>query len=150
MFKSIVVPVDGSDYAAKAVAVASEFVEKHEAKLTLLHVMHRHGSARVPPGFTEYAKLEHLEVTEHDFFMALSAQILNKAERRMQELGVAPSAKETLVGDPGHMIAEYANEHGADLIVMGCRGLSDLKGLLLGSVSHKVSHLANCACMLVK
>ena len=37
-----------------------------------------------------------------------------------------------------------------DMIVMGRRGLSDLQGLLMGSVSHKVSHLADCACLTVK
>ena len=72
MFKSIVVPVDGSAYADKAISTASEFAANNKAELTLVHVMHRHGSARVPPGFKEYAKLEHLEVTEQDFFQALS------------------------------------------------------------------------------
>ena len=37
-----------------------------------------------------------------------------------------------------------------DLIVMGRRGLGDLGGLLMGSVSHKVCHLADCACLTVK
>ena len=63
---------------------------------------------------------------------------MNQAEQKVLEQDIVPSAKVTLVGDPGHMIADFANEHAADLIVMGCRGLSDLKGLLLGSVSHKV------------
>ena len=47
-------------------------------------------------------------------------------------------------------IAGLAQDRKADAIVMGSRGLSDIKGLFLGSVSHKVSHLAECTCITVK
>ena len=53
-------------------------------------------------------------------------------------------------GDPADQIVRAAARHGADLIVMGRRGYGDLKGLLLGSVSHKVCRLADCACLTVK
>jgi nucleotide-binding universal stress UspA family protein len=53
-------------------------------------------------------------------------------------------------GDPGKEILRYAEEETANLIVMGSRGLSDLQGLLMGSVSHKVSHLSPCSCITVK
>ena len=47
------------------------------------------------------------------------------------------------------MIAGYAKANAIDLIVMGRRGLGAIGGLLLGSVSHKVTQLAPCACMTV-
>ena len=53
-------------------------------------------------------------------------------------------------GDPVKGILQAAEQAKANLIVMGCRGLSDLKGLLMGSVSHKVSQLAPCTCVTVK
>ena len=53
-------------------------------------------------------------------------------------------------GDPARCILDCATRDNADLVVLGSRGLSDLKGLLLGSVSHKVSQLAECTCMTVK
>ena len=53
-------------------------------------------------------------------------------------------------GDPASAILAVAKEADADLIVMGRRGLGDLAGLLLGSVSQKVTHLAECACLTVR
>jgi nucleotide-binding universal stress UspA family protein len=53
-------------------------------------------------------------------------------------------------GDPADQIVHAAERHHADLIVMGRRGHGDLKGLLLGSVSHKVCQLADTACLTVK
>ena len=55
-----------------------------------------------------------------------------------------------VLGDPAGEILERAAQIGADMIVMGSRGLSDLKGLLVGSVSHKVNHLADCTCITVR
>ena len=52
-------------------------------------------------------------------------------------------------GDPAGVLVDYAKAHAIDLIVMGRRGLGDLGGLLLGSVSHKVAQLASCACLTV-
>ncbi len=53
-------------------------------------------------------------------------------------------------GDAARQILECAKRQNADLIIVGSRGLSDLKGLLMGSVSHKVSELAKCTCITVK
>ena len=53
-------------------------------------------------------------------------------------------------GEPATAVLPAAQDEAADLIVMGRRGLGDLAGLLLGSVSHKVSHLAACACLTVR
>ncbi|HUO45666.1 MAG TPA: universal stress protein [Acidimicrobiia bacterium] len=53
-------------------------------------------------------------------------------------------------GDPAATIVRLAKEVGADLIVMGSRGLGSVAGLLLGSVSHKVGHAAPCAVLTVR
>ena len=53
-------------------------------------------------------------------------------------------------GDPASTILRVAKGLDADMIVLGSRGLGDAKGLLLGSVSHKVAHFAECTCVSVK
>ena len=54
------------------------------------------------------------------------------------------------VGHPAESIVAYAKAEEADLIVMGRRGLGSVSGLLMGSVSHKVAHLSECACMTIR
>ena len=69
---------------------------------------------------------------------------------RAPEKGRSDRSHGLAAGDPAKEILNIANEEHADIIVMGRRGLGDLAGLLLGSVSHKVAHLAECACLTVK
>ena len=54
-----------------------------------------------------------------------------------------------LKGDPAHQILDYAKDHGQELIIIGSRGLSGVKGVMLGSVSHKVSQLSSCPVLIV-
>ena len=50
-------------------------------------------------------------------------------------------------GNPADQIIDYSNNNDVDMIVIGRRGLSDMASLFLGSVSHKVTQLAPCACL---
>ncbi len=82
--------------------------------------------------------------------VTLGAQILEGATVLARQRG-APDVKTlTADGDPAASILECAERERVDAIVMGTRGLSDLAGLLLGSVSHKVGHLADCTCITVR
>ena len=77
-------------------------------------------------------------------------ELLRRAEARAREAGGGTVSTALEVGDPASAIAEYAKANAVDLIVMGRRGLGAIGGLLLGSVSHKVTQLAPCACMTVR
>jgi nucleotide-binding universal stress UspA family protein len=52
-------------------------------------------------------------------------------------------------GQPARTIVAFAKEHGSDLIVVGSRGLGSVEGFLVGSVSHKVTGLADCPVLVV-
>lgn len=150
MTRKILVPVDGSGHAERAVERASELALKLGADLLILHAMQRVGSARVPEGLERYAEIEHIEITERDVMNKVANDIVNAAVGRAREHGVAGAAGHVVVGDPAKSIVDFAKANDVALIVMGRRGLGDLQGLLFGSVSHKVLQLADCDCLTVK
>ena len=149
MLKHIVVPVDGSDQAKRAVASAAELSQLAGAKLTLINVIAKHAHSYLPDNLRSFDEVEHVAYTEEDQLMSVSAAILRDAAAMIDQSTVVYETA-VLHGHAAHEIVAFANRNDADLIVMGSRGLSDLKGLLLGSVSHRVSQMADCAVMLVK
>ncbi len=150
MIERLLVPVDGSDHANRAVDLAGDLATKYAARVTLLHVMTEVGSTRVPEGLGNLHNIEHVTVTERDLLLSVANEVLEAASKRISDQGVAKIEKEIRVGDPAQSIIDLVRQHNFDLIIMGSRGLGDLKGLLLGSVSHKVAQMTECACLTVK
>lgn len=140
MFDRILVPVDGSDYSFRAVKAASSIAEKYRSQVTLLYVVD------VPARNPLYSP----ELT------AFPERVIDDLEREGKNVLVKAAAefKETKVYDlvrVGHPAGEILTEagNGYDLIVIGSRGLGELKGFLLGSVSDRVSHHARCPVMII-
>ncbi len=81
---------------------------------------------------------------------AVGEAVLEHAEHLAQDKGA--SRVETMMepGDAAGTILEVARRVEADMVVVGSRGLGELKGLLMGSVSHKISHMAPCTVITVK
>lgn len=174
MFNTIVVASDGSSHARKAVQIASDMAKRYEAKLVLLHVL---GAGPVPESLVRMADIEHLtdpvrprssnvaniqaslavsesgaDTREHQdrVRQAVAEKVLDEAKRTARAAGVSDISVETAHGDAADQILECAKRVSADLIVMGSRGLSDIKGLLMGSVSHKVCQRSDCSCITIK
>jgi len=139
----ILVPVDGSENSKRAAAFAAGMAGGADgARVTLLQVI-----VPVEKYLKFYADLPMPQVED---------DLKQYAEESIAEAAHAFTAKDLPVesdivyGDPGEAIAKYAADHGFDQIVMGTRGMGDLKGLILGSVSHQVIHFAKCPVTLVK
>ena len=132
MFKKILVAVDGSEYSRQAVPTAIEVAKKFEAEVFVLHVNeHDLGRAAAYPRETE----------------AEATQIATAAVQMISDAGITAygEVRVAFLGQAANEIVATAEIHGADLIVMGSRGLSDIAGLFLGSVTHKVIKLAKVA-----
>lgn len=85
-----------------------------------------------------------------DVLEGVGGQILDKARAVIESKGVKNVSVSIDDGDPADKIVACADRESADAIIMGNRGYSDLAGLFLGSVSHKVSHRCSCTCITVK
>jgi nucleotide-binding universal stress UspA family protein len=146
MSKNILVPVDGSEHSKKALEFACELANKFDGKLHLVHVaqaLHQDktlvlGAAAV----TIHASREELE--------KVGRKVIDAAKQLAAHHGCGDVGAEVMTGDPAKMILKAATDQKADMIVMGSRGLSDISGLMFGSVSHKVNHLAPCTCISVR
>lgn len=88
--------------------------------------------------------------TEGRIRWALGKRLMSDASASAKVKGIQTVRTITRAGDPAKEILSVASEEQADVIVMGRRGLGDLAGLLLGSVSRRVTQRAGCACLTVK
>ena len=147
MFKVILVPIDGSDHAEKAVSVAADLAGKYDAELHIMTVME---STALPNGLHRFAEAEHITGGEAQIATYISDRFLDRAREVAKEEGAKSIETMVVMGDVQEKILEYAEKIGADLIVLGSRGLSDLKGLMLGSVSHKIANSAHCTVITVR
>jgi len=148
--KVILHPTDGSKNADKALALACDLALAKQARLLILHVQRRHGGDQIPPDLVDYARWEGIQETEAELMRSAAKSIGERAEKNARGHGVKLIETIVVEGDPARKIGEIAKDRNVDMIVMGSRGLGDLQGLLLGSVSHKVASSTPCTCTIVR
>ena len=147
MLNKILVAVDGSKHSMRALEFASELAKKFDAALLVLSVYRHYSAAESSHSLVKTRE----DIVPSDIALSRLAQdYVDEAVERARELGAANVKGKVKRGQPSRTIVETAKEREADAIVMGSRGLGDIGGLLLGSVSHKVSSLAECTCITVK
>ncbi|WP_342238557.1 universal stress protein [Inquilinus sp. OTU3971] len=146
----ILCATDGSEHARKALEFAADLARQKSGKLLVMHVQQVHGSSLMSPGLEELDRVEHIRVTEADMLRGMAERIAEQDARYARERGASSVEPLVAEGDPAGRIIEAAKDRGVTMIVIGSRGLGDLQGLLLGSVSHKVAHLAPCTCVIVR
>ena len=144
MFEKILVPLDGSEHSIYALEKAIQIARKFDGKITLLHAYTPH-VVYLPE---EYA---HAEATPEtvEISREAGANILKEAKNKV-ETEFVQSEILLAMGRAVETIVEAAENGKFDLIVVGARGLSPMKELLLGSVSHGVTLNARCPVLVVK
>jgi nucleotide-binding universal stress UspA family protein len=145
VFRSIVVGTDGSETARKAVEAAVELALLSGATLELVSAYEPVGGQELREEARQVPPDVHWMVNRRGDVDAT----LDHAAERARDAGVTAQtyARE---GDPADAILDVAEELGADLIVVGNKGMTGAKRFLLGSVPNKVSHHAPCAVMIIR
>jgi len=137
--KKILLAVDGSDHSMKAAEYAVEVAKLTQGEILVLHC---HRPFPISPGepYFEMAVAEIQDGTHRilDPFIAL-----------LKKSGV-PFSDQIEEGRAGDVIPKVADIEACDVIVMGSRGRSELKGLVLGSVTHRVLRTAPCPVLVVR
>ena len=160
MIHHVLVPTDGSENAERAVRFSAQVADRrHEAEVTVIYV-----HLRVQPVSQERASVQvpgepHHEVplfqNETDSEELVHAQeIVDGAVAEIKSLVTSPDVTVTgrvVVDDRvDEGVLKVADEIKADIIVMGTRGLSPLRGAIMGSVSHAMIEKATCPVLIVK
>ncbi len=135
--KTVVVPIDFSDDAFAALSTAREVA--HES--TALHVLHVLPILEPAEPGIMWHTVDDAGRRQH----ATEALGEELAKRGFGELTVA-----IRFGDPGHEIADYAEEVKAALVVVSSHGRSSWQRLLIGSVADRVVRLARCPVLLIR
>jgi nucleotide-binding universal stress UspA family protein len=175
MFKKILCSIDGSVQSNKALILAIDLTKKFDALLIILHVLHRSENIDALQQFAEveglakHVNTETKRLLSRDDRIDLAAgsafqdseissrllvevgqHILDGARGHAEQKGLKNVNARLNSGDPADSILRCIDEDNIDCVVMGSRGLSKIKGLFRGSVSHKVANHAPCTCITVK
>ncbi len=151
MAKTFVVAVDGSKQGWKALDMATVQAQASSADLIVAHIV---PFESMPEALETWAEIEGMTRDEMRARFhqkrALGDHIVEEAQKRAKAAGITSVRARVVEGNVARELVELAADVDADMIFLGSRGLSDLQGLLLGSVSHKVAHTAPCSCVIVR
>ena len=155
MFKKILVPLDGSEHSLRAREIAIQMTKRFDGKITLLHVysvgvrpiVMPEPTTLTPPSVPIMAPADFSKVVEAA--RKAGTTILVDGENKVKAEGIQV---ETLLRE-GHTVQEIlkiTRDSKLDLIVMGARGISKIREILLGSVSDGVIRNAPCPVLVTK
>jgi nucleotide-binding universal stress UspA family protein len=137
MFEKILLAVDGSVHSYRAIPVAGDLARRYAGEVVVVHVREH-----------EITWAQDIELETPDE----AQKLIDGVVRELKDSGASARGEvfRVALGQTPRVILDVAKEEGADLIVMGTRGLSDWGRLLMGSVAHKVMHLAECPVLIVR
>lgn len=142
-YSRILVAYDGSDLSKKALDYAITLAKQDShIQIDVVSV-----ADKLP-----YATIGNYGVYNEELVEEMREQtkeMLEEVKTKLKELP-NPTRIDMLEGHAGEMIVEFAKENDCDLIIMGNRGLSGLKELFLGSISHYVVQRSHCPVFVVK
>ena len=149
MYKNLVVAVDGSSTSLNALRHAAGLAAADPtAKLTLVHVANPAEYMALAPEFLQHESYEEAAVAQ-------GSEVLDFGEKTARELGVSNITIHLLVANKGaremaQELVNFADEQGADLLVLGTHGRSGLMHLLMGSFAETVMRQSHLPLLIVR
>ena len=152
MINRILVATDASAASNRALKMAAQFAELHNAELLIVHVIR---DMQIPYEIDEIQELEYHQFesfnnTREEIMRKIAETILRDAKEKAEKAGANKVQTAIGTGDPATSILGFVERSKTDMIVIGTRGLSKLKGTILGSVSRKIADNAETSCLIVK
>jgi nucleotide-binding universal stress UspA family protein len=138
----ILVPLDGSKNALRAVQYAIDVAKRGQTMVHVLNVQQQMDDYGTVPAYVS-------KRTHREFASERAKAVLEPALERLRRARVRHAAH-IVYGDVAPSIARTAQRLKCDSIVMGTRGMGAIGNLLLGSVANKVIHLAKAPVTLIK
>ncbi|HEY9737378.1 MAG TPA: universal stress protein [Trichocoleus sp.] len=134
MFKTVLFPIDMSPESQHAATLVAQLVQENQSRLILLSVVEPAAEGSVVP--SSQASPEAV------------AKLLDQAKDRFAAQNIAAETLER-EGQPAFVICDVADEIGADLIVLGCRGVGLIEEVQDESVTTRVINLSPCPVLIV-
>jgi len=137
MFEKVLIAIDESDHAKSVIDLGGELAKSFRAEVRVIHVLET--------GFV--GRAGQLNVENRDDVV----KIVNNAVETLQVKGlvVTGNVRSGLHGRLAVEINNEARDFGANLIIMGSRGLTDFEGLFVGSTSHRLMHVTDLPLMVI-
>ena len=137
MYDRLLVAVDQSEVSPRVIAAAKELASLSQGQVWVLHLRER-----------EFGRLGLTPIeSDEEARGPVSAGVDSLTQAGIDAHG---EIRETVFGHAAREIVKDAQEHDADVIIMGSRGRSELTGAILGSTAHKVIHLTDRPVMVVR
>ena len=148
MYNKVLVPTDGSKNALAAVGIAVDFLQCGICKsVSLIHIVN------ISKEFSDFSIIN-TKMVDEEFTKAKllnqGKQILAASTELFEQRNLSVDTIVESNDDPGDTIIKLAKEQKFDLIIMGSRGLSVMKEIILGSVSSKILRNAECPVIVYK
>jgi nucleotide-binding universal stress UspA family protein len=140
VFRHILVGLDGSEAAQRALERAVDLAAMCDAQLLVVSV-----EEKLPAYAATVGEIQEEERYEHRYFR----QAQHEARRLVEARGV-PARFEVVPGHPAQVLARLATERACDLVVLGHTGHSRLHHLFLGSTADRLVERAHCAVLVVR
>lgn len=134
----ILVPVDGSAFALKALEKAMDMAKKEAGEITVMSVA------------LEFQDVEEIPISYLDKFKDKAIRAVDQAKEIVEKAGLKAQTRVEQGASPADNIVTFAGEEKFDLIVMGHRGLTGLDRFLVGSVAGRVVAHAPCSVLVVR